>query len=87
MKDNESLGEVIELLKTDTTEAEIVTTLRKKDDASGQSRVIHANVGVSMLRYCVRKRIYFALIRRGLNAAKSGTLFRIAGSVNMCFTD
>ena len=28
-KGNETLGEVIELLKTDTTEAEIVKTLRK----------------------------------------------------------
>lgn len=30
VKGNETLGEVIELLKTDTTEAEIVKKLRKK---------------------------------------------------------
>ena len=50
VKGNETLGEVIELLKTDTTEAEIVKTLRKKYDAPAVTIEFDVRKAVEILR-------------------------------------
>ena len=50
VKGNETLGEVIELLKTDTTETQIVKNLRKKYDAPAGTIEFDVRRAVEVLR-------------------------------------
>lgn len=50
MKGNETLGEVIELLKTDTTEAEIVKALREKYNAPAGTIEFDVRKALEVLR-------------------------------------
>ena len=50
VKGNEALGEVIGLLKTDTTEAEIVKALREKYDAPSDTIESDVKKAVEVMR-------------------------------------
>ncbi len=50
IKGNETLGEVIELLKTDTTEAQIVKSLRKKYNAPDGTIEFDVKKAIKVLR-------------------------------------
>ena len=71
VKGNESLGEVVELLKIDTTEAEIVKALREKY-LSEHGSVISANVGVSMLPLLRQKKDLFFIGKKGTVRCRVG---------------